>query len=1507
MKGDFTRWTFDPSNRYSSVRLQQGRVLLDADWNEQLDIIAYREQIANKEIIGLNGVPDRNSFKVEFDNAQQIIKLAEGRCYVEGILCETLQDGYQREITDVPGILAAEGAATANPGDFLVYLEVWQHHITAIEDQDLLEPALGGPDTTTRTETYWQLKAQELTEKEQWRHEWKTLLSENQQKGKLKVKSGTALPNDLYRVEIHQVADNVEDTTFKWARNNASMAAKVTKIETHKVTVLKNNQIQFPEEQGKEWWIEITDEDRVKTGEPGFFLKVDHVGESNDGLILTINQDTWNQEEIDQLNPDEKITTVRIWEANAREIKFLSEEEDSQDFIELEKGLQVKFVHTGNEKYRTGDYWLIPTRSQQEVVWPADDKEPDGIVYHYCPLAIVNYNDNPTPPTLHWTVLQDCREIFPALTEMARETGLYNGVVPKGRKLSIGVHSYNDARRDQETEPFHTDDQLEIQGGKQLTLNVGYWKDELEEKAPDPVDQAISFSICEEEVMRLTKDNLSIIGNKDLIVEGTSWLKGVVAIGTEPPDETIGLLVNPDLTNDDTNNELIGQKLAPKLTAYADNNTLTALDIDPTFNNNGKTNVSHYGLKVQNGEVLIGHEQQDLSNKQDLCTGVYFRPEVTATKHKQKLAALYINPNFNENGQSPVYKFGLMIEKGKVGIGRETRTRDEEDDQHRIGVDLRPEVDARDSNDKLVGLYIKPDFKDTCSCGITEAAQYGLIVEEGRVAFGPKLTVNGNQEYLVDIGKDPEHPDDLTKARLKVAGDLEVYGKVTYHAEKGEPGNVELGQQNQDKLLIHGKLETQHTSGKLKVISPLEVQLEEGDTQDFLSLFAANDSALVNGRIVWKKGIVTQEGIDEEAEDEEDTKYKEEAQEAAAIYSVVEGNGSSTSSGELRFSTGQDGTLADRVVIKPDGNVGIGTDDPETNQLKVTGTTDLHNLVVNHKLQVNEDAETDVYSLNITGDSSRTEPTLLIAKGNVCIGADVIPQSNVVNGKNVKLYVKGEANQLVSFDTNLSVLGSTDLETLTVTPELVATQNNEILTAARIEPSFNNPDSYSNVKNRGLHVTKGDVVLDDGNLEVESGKLVIGTPIASTSDKLRVKGGSTLLEGDLQIRQDASIALKVNQATQEVGIGGDSQTNYKLAVAGATKLTGKLEVAPSLIGTSNATEITPTLTSSANNDVLAALRINPTFTVNGSHTGVNTLGLVVEQGDVVVNSGKVAIGSATVDPDHALSVTGGSTIDILTVTGESTLTSTLSVLEDVEIAGNTNLDGALTVDGSVGIGTTAPQAKLQVSGGAIMPAAGNTQESGILFPKNPGGGGADAAWIRYYAREGEDSAENTTFEIGTSNDSNDHIVLNTSGAVGIGKVPGEGGQSPVTNLKLDVNGQIQAHNLALSSDATLKENVKPLKNGLKKILGLRGVSYQWKDEQKATQETQIGLVAQEVEEVFPELVSTDSQGMKSLSYSKLIAPLIEAIKEQNKKILELAKQVKQQQTKITQLQALNKE
>jgi hypothetical protein len=72
--------------------------------------------------------------------------------------------------------------------------------------------------------------------------------------------------------------------------------------------------------------------------------------------------------------------------------------------------------------------------------------------------------------------------------------------------------------------------------------------------------------------------------------------------------------------------------------------------------------------------------------------------------------------------------------------------------------------------------------------------------------------------------------------------------------------------------------------------------------------------------------------------------------------------------------------------------------------------------------------------------------------------------------------------------------------------------------------------------------------------------------------------------------------------------------------------------------------------------------------------------------------------------------------------------------------------------------------------GAITPSAGNADNAGIMFPRDPGGGGGDAAWIRYYPRAGTEAC---TLELGISNDGDDHIALMSSGNVGIGtQTPG---------------------------------------------------------------------------------------------------------------------------------------
>lgn len=95
------------------------------------------------------------------------------------------------------------------------------------------------------------------------------------------------------------------------------------------------------------------------------------------------------------------------------------------------------------------------------------------------------------------------------------------------------------------------------------------------------------------------------------------------------------------------------------------------------------------------------------------------------------------------------------------------------------------------------------------------------------------------------------------------------------------------------------------------------------------------------------------------------------------------------------------------------------------------------------------------------------------------------------------------------------------------------------------------------------------------------------------------------------------------------------------------------------------------------------------------------------------------------------------------------------------ITGPLTVQNTLTVTGNVNISA----GKLQVSGGAITPATGNSETAGILFPKDPGGGSGDAAWMRYYPPR---TGEGCTLEIGISNDADDHITLMPSGGVGIG-------------------------------------------------------------------------------------------------------------------------------------------
>lgn len=119
------------------------------------------------------------------------------------------------------------------------------------------------------------------------------------------------------------------------------------------------------------------------------------------------------------------------------------------------------------------------------------------------------------------------------------------------------------------------------------------------------------------------------------------------------------------------------------------------------------------------------------------------------------------------------------------------------------------------------------------------------------------------------------------------------------------------------------------------------------------------------------------------------------------------------------------------------------------------------------------------------------------------------------------------------------------------------------------------------------------------------------------------------------------------------------------------------------------------------------------------------------------------------------------------------------------------------------------------------------------------------------------------------------------------------GQTSQETILLDGNsGNITiSGTLSQSSDERLKKDIKTIENALDKTNQLRGVSYTWKTDEQ-DENPQIGLIAQEVEKVFPEFVHTDEDGMKSVNYAQMTAVLIEAVKELNTRISDLEKENK---------------
>jgi prepilin-type N-terminal cleavage/methylation domain-containing protein len=427
------------------------------------------------------------------------------------------------------------------------------------------------------------------------------------------------------------------------------------------------------------------------------------------------------------------------------------------------------------------------------------------------------------------------------------------------------------------------------------------------------------------------------------------------------------------------------------------------------------------------------------------------------------------------------------------------------------------------------------------------------------------------------------------------------------------------------------------------------------------------------------------------------------------------------------------------------------------------------------------------------------------------------------------------------------------------------------------------------------------------NLRIESSGASLTSCVATAkaSDGLWVRAGN-------------NVDIYYNAGNVGVGTTNPSLATFQVSTAGSASARAGGFFMPSL-SNGNATSVAIGRTD-GNNDA-GVLRFTPNATATNSTFGIGFNG----GSDLLTVRASGNIGIGTASPTNTLHIATGDPVLMV----ENVVASSNSVIKirnpaqiwQMAVRGadlsssfvlrneTSNADVlAVNTAGRLGVGITSPAYSLDVNGG--IASGSGTSTATFSTPSNYFTGDAQLV-LRSASQSAVIGLAGNTLSIATPNTWGPNVVM--WGNLGIATT------NPSDRLVVVSDGttvgRYTTGGWTHTSDGRLKRNISPIESSLEKILKLQGVEFQFTSDPK--QEKQLGFIAQDVEQVFPQVVQTDNEGFKTMAYGNLVAPLVEAVKDMFNRLIktesrqkELDRQVaslKSSKAEQSQLQELKRE